>query len=117
MTNNAFFDSFKASSLILYSIPIRVELYERKMTLKAFTKLLAKKGLIYDYTLLCVVVRGKANNQFNIHYFTHMYSVLSLPLPSAKYLYECQLRWDEIKEFKKIRSINNKKKQVKTPTQ
>jgi hypothetical protein len=116
ITSNAFFDAFKAHSLTMYSIPIRVELYERKITLKGFTKLLAKKGLIYDYSLLCVVVRGKANNQFNLHYFTHMYNVLNLPFPTPEYLHNSFIRWQEIKEFKKARLISNKKKQLKTST-
>ncbi len=117
MIDKTYFNSFKQLSFSLYSYPILVRLFDLKMNLKEFIILMNKNGLKYDYELLKVVLRGKANNNFNIHYFTHMYNVLSLPLPSAKYLYECQLRWEQIKEFKKIRSINNKKKQVKTPTQ
>jgi hypothetical protein len=101
ITSNAFFDAFKEHSLIMYSIPIRVALYERKMTLQGLVKLLAKNGLNYDYALLCVVVRGKANNHFNLHYFTHIYNILNLPFPSADYLFESFLRWEEIKQFKK----------------
>jgi len=100
MTNNAFFDSFKARSFIMYSNPIRVALYERKMTLKELVEILAKKGFIYDYHLLCVVVRGKAHNHFTLHYFTHIYRVLNLPMPTPEYLYQSYLRWEDIKSIK-----------------
>jgi hypothetical protein len=101
MTNNAFYVQFKSTSLSLFGIPIRVELYERKMTLRAFILLLKSKGFIYDYYLLKVVLDGKANNHFNLYYFTHLYDVLSLPFPSADYLHKSHLRWQEIKQFKK----------------
>tara|TARA_R110000868_G_scaffold50875_3_gene161976 strand:- start:1401 stop:1664 length:264 start_codon:yes stop_codon:yes gene_type:complete len=71
------------------------------MTLKGLVKLLAKDGLIYDYALLCVIVRGKANNHFNLHYFTHIYNILNLPFPSPEYLHNSFLKWQEIKQFKK----------------
>lgn len=101
MTNNAFYVQFKSTSLSLFGIPIRVELYERKMSLRAFILLLKSKGFVYDYYLLKVVLDGKANNHFNLHYFTHLYDVLSLPFPSADYLHKSHLKWQEIKQFKK----------------
>jgi hypothetical protein len=116
MINKAYFNTFKELSFSLYSYPIKVRLFELKMNLKEFIKLLSKDGLNYDYELLKIVLRGKANNQFNLHYFTHMYNVLNLPFPTPEYLHSSYIRWKEIKEFKNARLISNKKKQLKTST-
>lgn len=114
MTNNAFFNSFKARSFIMYSNPIRVNLYDRKMTLKELVKLMAKKGYVYDYDLLCIIVRGKAHNHFTLHYFTHIYNVLGIEL-SIDTLFTSYQRWEQIKQFKKDRRNTNRIKKGLEP--
>jgi hypothetical protein len=99
--NSVYFNRFKHTSMLMYSYPIRVYLYERKMSKKQLIKILSKDGLIYDYYLLCAVLEGRASSNFSLHYFTHLYSSLSLPIPTLQYLFDSFLRWEEIKQFKK----------------
>ncbi len=98
-SNKAYFNSFKHRSMALYSYPIRVALYERKLTKNAFIKILAKHGLIYEYYLLCAVLEGKASINFNLHYFSHLYRVLNIPF-SFDTLATAVKRWEEIKAIK-----------------
>ncbi len=94
----------------LLSYPIKVALYERKLTKKDLIKLLAKHGFVYDYYLMVVSLDGKANN-FSLHYFTHIYNVLNLPQPTYNYINQSALRWNEIKQYKKdLRNTNRIKK-------
>ena len=113
--NSAFFNQFKSSFLSLLSYPIKVTLYERKLTKKKLIKLLAKNGYNYNYYLLVVTLDGKANNQFNLHYFTNIYKVLSLPLPTPQYLFDSFKRWEEIKKFKLDRRNANRIKKGLLP--
>lgn len=107
---SAYFNQFKGSCMNLLSYPIKVALYERKLTKKDLINLLAKHGYVYDYYLLVVNLDGKANN-FSLHYFTHIYKVLNLPQPSYSYINESALRWFEIKAFKlEQRNINRIKR-------
>lgn len=115
MTSNTFYDAFKAHSYLLFSYPIRVALFERKTSVKELIKMLAKKGYIYDFNLLQITLQGKANNHFTLHYFTHLYKILSLPYPSPEYLYKSFVRWEEIKEFKKERRNTNRIKRGLEP--
>lgn len=115
MTRNAFFDSFKAQSYLIFSYPIRVALYERKMSVKELIKLLKSKGFIYDFNLLQITLQGKATNHFTLHYFTHIYRVLNLPLPDAEYLLNSYQRWNEIKAFKLERRNANRIKKGLEP--
>ena len=108
--NSAFFNQFTSSCMSLLSYPIKVALYERKLTKKDLIKLLAKHGYIYDYYLMVVNLDGKANN-FSLHYFTHIYKVLNLPQPTYSYINGSALRWFEIKQYKKEqRNINRIKR-------
>lgn len=96
--------------MTLLSYPIKVTLYDRKLTKKDLIKILAKHGYTYDYYLMVVNLDGKANN-FSLHYFTHIYKVLNLPQPTYSYINQCALRWFEIKEYKKEqRNINRIKR-------
>lgn len=115
MTSNAFFNSFKSTSYLLYSYPIKVSLFERKMSVNKLTKLLKSKGFIYDFHLLCIVLRGKANNHFTLHYFTHIYNVLGLPLPTPEYLHTCYVKHKDIENFKKERRNTNRIKRGLEP--
>lgn len=115
MANNTFYHSFKARSYVIFSTPILVALFERKMTLKQLINLLAKHGFIYKYDLLKIVLRGKATNNFTLHYFTHIYRVLHLPPPTPEYLYTCHQRLIEIKQFKKQRRNTNRIKKGLEP--
>jgi hypothetical protein len=115
LTSDAFFNRFKASSLLLLSCPIKVALFDRKLSLNKFVLIMKQKGFIYDYYLLKVVLNGKANNHFNLHYFTHLYNVLNLPMPTPDYLYKSALRWEEIKQFKKERRNTNRIKRGLEP--
>lgn len=85
------------------------------MSVNKLTKLLRSKGFIYDFHLLSIVLRGKANNHFTLHYFTHIYNVLSLPMPTPEYLYKSYLRWEEIKQFKLERRNANRIKKGLQP--
>ena len=82
--NSAYFNRFKHTSMLMYSYPIRVHLYERKMSKKQLIKLLSKDGLVYDYYLICAVLEGRASSNFSLHYFTHIYNILNLPFPSPE---------------------------------
>lgn len=113
--NSAFFNQFKSSCLSLLSYPIKVTLYERKLTKKNLIKLLAKDGYNYNYYLMVVTLDGKANNQFNLHYFTNIYNILSLPLPTPQYLFDSFKRWEEIKQFKLDRRNTNRIKKGLLP--
>lgn len=113
MQNNTFLNRFKSLSYSLYGTPIRVELYERKMTLKQLIKLMAKHGFVYNYYLLKVSLDGKATNNFNLHYFSHIYKVLNITLDNNTF-YKYAVRWEQIKEFKKNRAIENKLKKNKS---
>ena len=115
MANNTFYHSFKARSYTIFSTPILVELFERKMTLKQLINLLAKNGFIYKYDLLKIVLRGKATNNFTLHYFTHIYRVLNLPMPTPEYLFNCHQRLIEIKAFKLDRRNANRIKKGLLP--
>lgn len=115
MANNTFYHSFKARSYTIFSTPILVELFDRKMTLKQLIDLLAKNGFIYKYDLLKIVLRGKATNNFTLHYFTHIYRVLNLPLPDAEYLLNSYQRWEQIKQFKLDRRNANRIKKGLQP--
>jgi hypothetical protein len=112
--NTAYFNSFKHRSMALYSYPIRVALFERKLTKNAFIKLLAKHGLIYEYYLLCSVLEGKASSNFNLHYFSHLYRVLNIPL-NIDTLCSSVIRWNEIKQFKLDRRNANRIKKGLQP--
>jgi hypothetical protein len=114
LSNSTFLNRFKSLSYSLYGTPIRVELYERKMTLKELIELLAKYGFVYDYYLLKVSLDGKATNNFNLHYFSHIYRVLNIKLDSSTF-YSSALRWEEIKQFKKERRNINRIKRGLDP--
>ena len=108
ITNKAFFIEFKHTSYSLYTYPIRVHQYERKLSVNGLVELLKKKGFIYEFFLLRTTLQGKSFANFNLQYFTHIYHVLGLPLPTPDYLYKSWLRWEEIKKEKKQRTIENK---------
>lgn len=108
MPFNAFFNSFKSSSYLLYSYPIKVALFERKISVKRLVKIMQLKGFVYNYDLLYVSLSGRAFNNFNLNYFVNIYNVLGLPLPTPDYLYKSWLRWEEIKEIKRQSAIANK---------
>lgn len=110
--NNIFFNSFKHTSMALYGYPIRVKLYDLKMSKKAFIKLLASNGLIYEYYLMCAVLEGRATSNFSINYFCHLYKALDIQL-NIDTLCSSVIRWNEIKEYKKNRAIENKLKLIK----
>ena len=114
MSNSTFLNRFKSLSYSLYGTPIRVELYERKMTLKELIKLLAKYGFIYDYYLLKVSLDGKATNNFNLHYFSHIYKVLNITLDNDTF-YTYAFRWEQIKAFKLDRRNANRIKKGLQP--
>jgi len=114
LTSDAFFNRFKSTSLRLFGCPIRVELFDRKMSLNDLVILLKKNGFIYDYYLLKVVLDGKATNQFNLHYFTHIYRVLNIPL-TGEVLYTSIQRWEQIKAFKLDRRNANRIKKGLEP--
>ena len=114
MSNSTFLNRFKSLSYSLYGTPIRVELYERKMTLKELINLLKSKGFIYDYYLLKVSLDGKATNNFNLHYFSHIYKVLNITLDNDTF-YTYALRWEQIKQFKKERRNTNRIKKGLEP--
>lgn len=99
----------------MFSYPIRVALYERKMSVKELIKLLKSKGFIYDFNLLQITLQGKATNHFTLHYFTHIYRVLNLPLPDAEYLLTSYQRWEQIKAFKLDRRNANRIKKGLQP--
>jgi hypothetical protein len=108
--NKAFFNHFKHTSMKLYSYPIRVALYDLKLTRNQFIKILAKNGLIYEYYLLSAVLEGKASSNFNLHYFSHLYRVLNIPL-NIDTLCNSVIRWNEIKAYKlEQRNINRVKR-------
>lgn len=115
LTSDAFFNRFKSTSLRLFGCPIRVELFDRKMSLNDLVILLKKNGFIYDYYLLKVVLDGKATNNFTLHYFTHIYRVLNLPMPTPEYLFNCHQRLIEIKAFKLERRNANRIKKGLQP--
>jgi len=112
--DNTFFNSFKHTSMKIYSYPIRVALFERNLTRNQFIKILAKHGLIYEYYLLSAVLEGKASSNFNLHYFSHLYRVLNIPL-TGEVLYTSIQRWEEIKQFKKQRRNTNRIKKGLEP--
>ena len=114
MSNSTFLNRFKSLSYSLYGTPIRVELYERKMTLKELINLLKSKGFIYDYYLLKVSLDGKATNNFNLHYFSHIYKVLNINLDNDTF-YTYALRWEQIKAFKLDRRNANRIKKGLLP--
>ena len=114
MSNSTFLNRFKSLSYSLYGTPIRVELYERKMTLKELINLLKSKGFIYDYYLLKVSLDGKATNNFNLHYFSHIYKVLNITLDNDTF-YTYALRWEQIKQFKLDRRNANRIKKGLLP--
>lgn len=112
--NLSYFNSFKHSSMFMYGCPIRAALYDRKMTKKKLIELLAQYGLIYNYRLLCAVLEGRASSNFNLHYFSHIYRVLNIPI-NAHTVYNGLLRWEEIKQFKKQRRNTNRIKKGLEP--
>lgn len=98
-SNNAFFNHFRHTSMKIYSYPIRVKLYDLKLSKNAFIKILAKHGYIYDYYLMCAVLEGRATSNFSLHYFSHLYRVLNIPF-SFDTLATAVKRWEEIKAIK-----------------
>jgi len=98
--------------------PIKVALFERSMSMPMLVKELNKMPLGINYTLSSLdnCWKGQNNASISLHYYSNIYNILNLPIPTCDYLYKSFLRWEEIKEFKKNRTINNKKKQVKTST-
>jgi len=114
LQNSTFLNRFKSLSYSLYGTPIRVELYERKMTLKELILLMKSKGFIYDYYLLKVSLDGKATNNFNLHYFSHIYRVLNIEL-SIDLLNDSFKRWEQIKQYKKEQRNINRIKRGKQP--
>ena len=112
--DNTFFNSFKHTSMKIYSYPIRVALFERKLSRNQFIKILSKKGLIYEYYLLSAILEGKASSGFNLHYFSHLYRALNIPL-TIDTLFTSAIRWDEIKQFKKERRNTNRIKRGLEP--
>jgi hypothetical protein len=112
--HNTFFNHFKHTSMKLYSYPIRVKLYDLKLSKKAFIKILASNGLIYDYNLMCAVLEGRATSNFSINYFTHLYRVLNLAL-TIELLSSSVIRWEEIKQFKLDRRNANRIKKGLQP--
>jgi hypothetical protein len=113
-SNSTYFNSFKNISMALYGYPIRVKLYDLKLSKKAFIKLLASNGLIYDYYLMCAMLEGRASSGFNLHYFSHLYRALNIPL-TIDTLCSSFIRWNEIKQFKKERRNTNRIKKGLDP--
>lgn len=112
--DNNFFNQFKRTSMLMYSYPIRVKLFDLKLSKKAFIKILAKKGLIYDYYLMCAVLEGRASSSFSINYFTHLYKALNITL-TIDLLTHSFKRWEEIKAFKLDRRNANRIKKGLQP--
>jgi len=111
---SAYFNSFKNRSMALYGYPIRVKLFDLKLSKKAFIKILAKHGLNYDYFLMCAMLEGRASSGFNLHYYSHLYRFLNIPL-TGEVLYTSIQRWEEIKQFKKQRRNTNRIKKGLEP--
>jgi hypothetical protein len=112
--NKAYFNHFKHTSMALYSYPIRVALFDLKLTRNQFIKILAKHGLIYEYYLLSAILEGKASSNFNLHYFSHLYRVLNIPFSFDTLATSIQ-RWEEIKAFKLERRNANRIKKGLLP--
>ena len=89
--------------------PIKVALFDRKMTINALVLLLKTNGIKLNYEGLKTAMRGTNPYIKSIDYYSKIYFCLNLPEPSAEYLLKCNLRLEEIKIIKSKRAQENKK--------
>ncbi len=97
--------------------PIKVALFERSISLPMLVKELNKQPLGINYTLSSLdnCFKGQNNASISLHYYSNIYNILSLPLPTPQYLYDSYLRWEEIKAFKLERRNTNRIKKGLSP--
>jgi hypothetical protein len=107
--------SFSLQKLLFY--PIKVALFERSTSLPMLVKELNKRSTGINYTIdsLHNCFYGKNTSSISLHYYSNIYSCLSLPIATPQYLYESFLRWEEIKQFKLDRRNANRIKKGLEP--
>ena len=89
--------------------PIKVALFEKKMTVKELLKLLKNNGVNLNYDGFKSAMKGTNPYIKYLVYYSKIYFYLGLPEPSAEYLLKCTLRLEEIKTIKSVRAQENKK--------
>jgi hypothetical protein len=70
----------------LVSLPINIRLNELSINKAILIKLLSQQGFKYSYSGLCAALSGYNFRSVNMDYFSKIYFVLGLPLPSAESL-------------------------------
>jgi len=107
--------TFSLSLQKTLNLPIRVALFDRKLSVKDLSLLMNKTAYKYSYTGLHAFCYGVNTASINFNYVYNLYKALSLPIPTPQYLYESFQRWEEIKAFKKNRRNTNRIKRGQEP--
>ena len=107
------YTKFNISFGNILAAPIKVTLFDRKMTVKALFMALEKNGIKLNYEGLRSALKGRNPYVISIDYYSKIYFCLNLPEPSAEYLLKCEQRFEEIKIIKSKRALENKKNNAK----
>jgi hypothetical protein len=78
--------NFNSLMCIILSLPIKQRLVELSISKPTLIQLLSQQGFKYSYSGLCSTLDGYNYRSVNINYFSQIYFVLGLPLPSAESL-------------------------------
>jgi hypothetical protein len=70
------------------SLPILLRLNELSINKAILIKLLSKQGLKYSYSGLSAALNGHNFKSLNMDYFSKIYFILDIPLPSVEDLYK-----------------------------
>ena len=76
----------------LVSLPILIRLNELSINKVILIKLLNKQGFKYSYSGLSAALNGHNFRAININYFSKIYFVLDIPLPSVEDLYKIYIQ-------------------------
>lgn len=82
----AYNDSFNNFICRLVSLPILLRLIELSINKAMLVRIMNERGFRYTYGGLCSALNGHNFRAINMEYFSKIYYVLEIPLPSAEEL-------------------------------
>ena len=88
-------------------MPILLRLNELSINKPILIKLLSKQGFKYSYSGLCAALSGYNFRSINMDYFSKIYFVLNIPLPSVEDLYKIYIQTGGKVEVKSRRKAVN----------
>lgn len=105
-----YINGFRESTCKMLALPILEALHKRSISKRYLCDLINSGGLKYGYKSLCGALQGKNVMVKDFDYFSHIYYVLNLPLPTFESLLSLYLSTGG-----SIKLLNNPKYKVVKP--